>query len=131
MFARPSFTSATEEPEETTFRYKSEGAWISKMVVTYLINGEEIKKEACGSGRIVRIPSDAKQVKVRFQVRRPFWGDIMKYDRSRKTWCKPYEPHVFCYKKPPIERTFTISGNLWWEAVMRVSNEYHEETGEM
>ena len=38
---------------------------------------------------------------------------------------------MFCYEKPPLERTFTISGTLGWKAVMRVSDEYHEETGEM
>ena len=113
-----------EEPQKATFRYRSEGAWISKMIVTYLLNDKKIKQEVSGSGRI-------RQVKVRFQVRRPFWGDIMKYDRFKKKWCEPYEPHVFCYEKPPLERTFTISGNLWWEAVMRVSDEYHGETNEI
>ena len=117
--------------ERALFRYKSEGAWISKMIVTYLLDGKQIEEEVSGSGGRVKIPLDARRVKVKFQVRRPAWGDIMKYDRFKKTWCKPYEPHVFCYKKPPTERTFTISGNLWWEAVMRVSDEYHEETGEM
>ena len=102
------------------------------MIVTYLLNGEQIEEEVSGNGRIVvEIPLDARQVKVRFQVRRPAWGDIMKYDRFKKMWCKPSEPHVFCYEKPPLARTFTISGNLWWEAVMRVSDEYHEETLEM
>ena len=120
-----------EEPQKATFRYRSEGAWFSKMIVTYLLNDRNIKEEVSGSGRIVKIPSDARQVKVRFQVRRPFWGDIMKYDRFKKKWCEPYEPHVFYYEKPPLERTFTISGNLWWEAVMRVSDEYHEETNEI
>ena len=130
-FHKATKEGTAEEPAEATFRYRSEGAWISKMIVTYLLNGEQIKEEVGGSRRIVKIPSDARQVKVRFQVRRPAWGDIMKYDRFEKKWCKPYEPHVFCYEKPPLERTFTISGNLWWEAVMRVSDEYHEETAEM
>ena len=119
-----------EETQKAMFSYESEGAWISKMIVTCLLNGEQIKEEVSSSG-IVKIPSDARQVKVRFQVRRPAWGDIMKYDRFKKKWCKPPEPHVFCYEKPPLERTFTISGNLWWEAVMRVSDEHHKETGEM
>ena len=119
-----------EYPEEGTIRYKSEGAWISKMVVTYSLNGEQIEEETSGSGRIIRIPLNAKHVEVKFQVRRPLWGDIMKYDRFEKKWYEPYEPHVFQYEKPPLQRTFTISGNLWWEAVTRVSNEYHEETGE-
>ena len=119
------------EKQKATFTYKSDGAWISKMIITYSFYGEEIKKEVIESGTIVKIPADARQIEVRFQVRRPCWGDIMKYDRFNKTWCKPYEPHVFRYETPPLRRTFTISGNLWWEAVMRVSDEYHEETGEM
>ena len=117
--------------EKASFRYKSEGAWISKMIVAYLLNGKQIEEEVSDSGGRVKIPLDARQVKVKFQVRRPAWGDIMKYDRFKKTWCKPYEPHVFQYEEPPLGRTFTISGNLWWEAVMRVSDEYHEETHEM
>ena len=119
-----------EYPEEGTIRYKSEGAWISKMVVTYSLNGEQIEEETRGSGNVIRIPLNAKHIEVKFQVRRPLWGDIMKYDRFEKKWQEPYEPHVFLYKKPPLQRTFTISGSLWWEAVMRVSDEYHEETGE-
>ena len=121
-------TKTVKQPEEATFRCKSEGAWDSKMIVTYLLNGKE---EVNGSGKTVKIPLDAKQLEVRFQVRHPFWRNIKKYDRFTKTWCKPYEPHVFRYEKPPLERTFTISGYLGWEAVMRVSDEYHEETGEM
>lgn len=122
---------AAEKPQKGTFTYKSDGAWISKMIITYSFYGEEIKKEVIDSGTIVKIPADAREIEVRFQVRRPCWGDIMKYDRFKKKWCEPYEPHVFRYETPPLRRTFTISGNLWWEAVMRVSDEYHEETGEM
>ena len=120
-----------EQPEEAKFKYKSEGAWFSKMVVNYSLNGEPIEKKASGSGRIIAVPLTATDVEVKFQVHRPFWGDIMKYDRFEKKWCKPYEPHVFRYEEPPLQRTFTISGNLWREAVMRVSDEYDEETREM
>ena len=127
--------TSEEEPakdlQDGTIGYKSEGYWYSKMVVTYSLHGKENRQEVSGNGRKVKIPSAAKQVEVRFQVRRPFWGDIMKYDRFNETWCKPYEPHVFRYERPPLERTFTISGNLRREAVTRVSDEYHEETFEM
>ena len=112
-------------------KYISEGAWSSKMVVSYFLKGEKVVEEARGSGSSVDIPSVARKIEVKFQVRRPFWGDICKYDRFGGFWCKPYQPHVFCYDSPPIHRTFTISGGLWYEAVMRVSNEYHEETKEM
>ena len=154
---------ATQESQKATFRYISSRAWFSKMIVTFLFHGEEIKREVSGSGEIVKVPADARQVKVRFQVSRPSWGDIMKYDRFKKIWCKHdrvtdndimkprcpikkirdgwqkirkslepqiCEPHVFYYEKPPVERTFSISGNLWWEAVTRVSDENDEETGE-
>ena len=113
-------------------KYISEGAWFSKMVVSYVLNkNKKIVKEVLGSGSSVDIPSVARDIEVKFQVQRPFWGDICKYDRFGGFWCKPYQPHVFCYDSPPIHRTFVISGGLWYEAVMRVSNEYHEETTEM
>ena len=112
-------------------KYISKGAWFSKMVVSYVLNEKKIVKEARGSGSSVDIPSVARNIEVKFQVKRPLWGDICKYDRFLGRWCKPDQPHVFCYDSPPIHRTFTISGGLWYEAVMRVSNEYHEETKEM
>ena len=121
-----------EEEANGKVKYISEGAWFSKMVVSYVLNkNEKIVKEVLGSGSSVYIPSVARDIEVKFQVQRPFWGDICKYDRFGGFWCKPYQPHVFCYDSPPIHRTFTISGGLWYEAVMRVSNEYHEETKEM
>ena len=127
-------TRVTDEYHEETngkVKYISEGAWHSKMVVSYFLNGHEVVEEACGSGSSVDIPSVARNIKVKFQVRRPFWGDICKYDRFSGFWCKPYQPHVFCYDSPPIHRTFIISGGLWYEALMRVTDEYHEETKEM
>ena len=119
------------EPQKATFRYGSEGKWMSKMIVTYLLNGNQIKKEVSGSGGTVKIPLDARQVEVRFQVCCSAWQDVMKYDRFNKKWYKPHEPHVFCYETPPLERTFTIGCVQVWAAVMRVSDEHHEETGEM
>jgi len=111
-------------------KYISEGAWISKMIVSFSVDGERKTEEVRGSGKSIDIPSSARNIEVKFRVSRPMWGDIVKYDRFQKCWCKPYEPHVFRFDTPQV-RTFTISGNLWWEAVMRVSDEYHEETMEM
>ena len=119
-----------EEEANGKVKYISKGAWFSKMVVSYVLNKKKIVKEVRGSGSSVDIPSLATNIEVKFQVRRPFWGDIYKYDRFGGFWCKPYQPHVFCYDSPPIHRTFTISGGLCYEAVMRVSDEYHEETFE-
>ena len=120
----------TNEPIAGNVRYISKGLWFSKMVVSYFQNGEEITKQVRGNGKQVNIPSDADRIKVRFKVLRPPWGDIIKYDRFQRCWCEPYEPHVFEYETPQI-RTFTIRGNLWWEAVMGVSDEHSEETKEI
>lgn len=120
----------SDELQEVHIKYISKGYWISKIIVSYLVNGNKTTREVCGNGKFVVIPSHAKDVEVRFQVWRPCWGDIMKYDRFKKSWYQPYEPHVFRYDTPTA-RTFTINGNLWWEAVMTVTDEYHEETEEM
>ena len=120
----------SDQLEDMEIKYISEGAWTSRMIVSFFLDGKEITKTVSGSGKFVTIPSRAKDIEVKFQVRRPFWGDVMKYNRFRKAWVQPYEPHVFRYDKP-TNRTFTISGNLWWEAVMGVTNEYHDETKEL
>ena len=70
-FHKTSEEGTAEEPQKATFRYKSEGKWMSKMIVSYLLNGCQIKGEVNGSERIVKIPLDARQVKVRFKVHRP------------------------------------------------------------
>ena len=119
-----------EQPKDGKVRYISNGAWLSKMVVTFLRNNKKVTEEVKGSRTSINIPSSARKIEVRFKVRRLIWGDICKYDRFHKSWFRPHEPHIFRYDTPPI-RTFTISGNLGWEAVMRVSDEYHEETKEM
>lgn len=120
----------SDQLEDMEIKYISEGAWTSRMIVSFFLDGKETTKPVSGSGKFVTIPSRAKDIEVKFQVRRPFWGDVMKYNRFREAWVQPYEPHVFRYDKP-TNRTFTISGNLWWEAVMGVTNEYHDETKEL
>ena len=120
----------SDQREEIKIKYISEGAWISRMIVSFFLGGKKTTQPVSESGKFVTIPSRAKDIEVKFQVRRPFWGDVMKYNRFREAWFRPYEPHVFRYDKP-TNRTFTISGNLWWEAVMGVTNEYHDETKEL
>ena len=120
----------SDQREEIKIKYISEGAWISRMIVSFFLDGKKTTQQVSGSGKFVTIPSRARDIEVKFQVRRPFWGDVMKYNRFREAWFRPYEPHVFRYDKP-TNRTFTISGNLWWEAVMGVTNEYHDETKEL
>ncbi|XP_046855036.1 uncharacterized protein LOC124448069 isoform X2 [Xenia sp. Carnegie-2017] len=113
-----------------TIIYKSNGAWFSKMIVSYSLNGKKYRIEECGDRKRVEISENATDIKVKLQVSRPVWGDVMKYDRFKKKWSTPSEPHIFRYKKA-VDRTFTISGILWFEAVMAVTDEYHEETKEM
>ena len=120
----------SDQREEIKIKYISEGAWISRMIVSFFLDGKKTTQQVSGSGKFVTIPSRARDIEVKFEVRRPFWGDVMKYNRFREAWFRPYEPHVFRYDKP-TNRTFTISGNLWWEAVMGVTNEYHDETKEL
>ena len=120
----------SDQREDIKIKYISEGAWISRMIVSFFLDGKKTTQQVSGSGKFVTIPSRARDIEVKFQVRRPFWGDVMKYNRFREAWVRPYEPHVFRYDKP-TNRTFTISGNLWWEAVMGVTNEYHDETKEL
>ena len=120
----------SDQREDIKIKYISEGAWISRMIVSFFLDGEKTTQQVSGSGKFVTIPSRARDIEVKFEVRRPFWGDVMKYNRFREAWFRPYEPHVFRYDKP-TNRTFTISGNLWWEAVMGVTNEYHDETKEL
>ena len=120
----------SDQLEDMEIKYISEGAWTSRMIVSFFLDGKKTTQQVSGSGKFVTIPSRARDIEVKFQVRRPFWGDVMKYNRFREAWFRPYEPHVFRYDKP-TNRTFTISGNLWWEAVMGVTNEYHDETKEL
>ncbi|CAH3132590.1 unnamed protein product [Porites lobata] len=106
--------------------YLSNGWWysgLSKMIVSYLLNNKELTKKVRGNGKQVKIPYNAREMKVCFKIWRPpsGWGDVFKYDRLKRCWCEPYEPHVFHYPTP-VTRTFTIEGTLWWEAVMKVTD---------
>ncbi|CAH3188551.1 unnamed protein product [Porites lobata] len=106
--------------------YLSNGWWysgLSKMIVSYLLNNKELTKKVRGNGKQVKIPYNAREMKVCFKIWRPTsgWGDVFKYDRLKRCWCEPYEPHVFHYPTP-VTRTFTIEGTLWWEAVMKVTD---------
>ena len=121
---------------ETKFevlKYISDGWWynrLSKMVVNYILNGRRRSKEVRGNNKQIKIPALAKSIEVHFEIWRPPWGVILKYDRFERCWCKPNKPHVFHYPTP-VTRTFTIDGTLWREAVIRVTDEHHNETKEL
>ncbi|CAH3187097.1 unnamed protein product [Porites lobata] len=69
--------------------YLSNGWWysgLSKMIVSYLLNNKELTKKVRGNGKQVKIPYNAREMKVRFKIWRPTsgWGDVFKYDRVEK-----------------------------------------------
>ena len=69
--------------------YLSNGWWysgLSKMIVSYLLNNKELTKKVRGNGKQVKIPYNAREMKVCFKIWRPTsgWGDVFKYDRVEK-----------------------------------------------
>ena len=63
--------------------YLSNGWWysgLSKMIVSYLLNDKELTKKVRGNGKQVKIPYNAREMKVRFKIWRPTsgWGDVFK-----------------------------------------------------
>ncbi|CAH3020252.1 unnamed protein product [Porites evermanni] len=115
------------------FTYISKGWWYngsSKMVVSYLLYGQRFTREVRGNGKQIEIPCLAKKIDVHFEIFGLTWRTISRYDRFKRCWFVPYEPHVFHFATPVI-RTFTIDGILGWEAVMKVTDEHHNETNEL
>ena len=120
------------KPTDGIIRYISKGYWVSKMAISYVdvLTGKNVTLESKGNGSQVTIPSTAERIEVRFKVLRPPWRDIQKYDRFQGRWCEPYEAHIFHYDTPPT-RTFTIGGPLYREAVIKITDQYANETEEM
>ena len=99
------------------------------MIVEYSDKeGKNPPKTVEGSGSTVKIPAHARDIKVRFQNQRfiGIWCDVKKYDRNKKCWCEPTEPHVFTFPEP-VTRTFTLEGSLYYVAVMKITNEFDKE----
>lgn len=113
------------------FRYIADGSGISKMIVEFKFNGISQIKTMRESGSGIELPIDAEDVKVHFKVLRFLltWCDVKKWDRLKKVWHE--EPHIFSYKSPPEQRTFTLSGPLYFEGVINVTNENHDEVCDM
>ena len=89
--------------------YICDEPYFSKMIVVYSDSeGKKIPITVEGSGSMVEIPDHARNIKVRFQNQRFIgtWRDVKKYDRRKKCWCEPTEPHVFTFSEP-VTRTFT------------------------
>ena len=116
---------STECVKPILMKYFSEGYWFSKMLVDYKENGETKHYEVKDSESSIPIPNKATKIKVRFQVMRFLgtWCDVKKYDRFKKCWIEPNQPHTFEYNTP-VNRTYTLSGNLYYEAVMKITGDY-------
>ena len=99
------------------------------MLVDYEENGEEKHQEGHGGGSLILLPNNATNIKVRFRVMRSpgIWSDVKKYDRFQKCWVKPIQPHIFEYDTPE-SCTYTLAGNLYYEAVTKISGD--EDTDE-
>ena len=115
------------------FRYISKGYWRSKMIVEYKRTNSTglFTAQANGSGESIEIPADSKEIQVRFEIDRGCWCYLKKYDRFNNVWCVPNAAHIFRYDKDPVVRTFTIGGPLYYEAVIKVTNGYHESVDDM
>ena len=74
----------SDQLEDMKIKYISEGAWISRMIVSFFLDGKKTTQQVSGSGKFVTIPSRARDIEVKFQVRRPFWGDVMKCNRLER-----------------------------------------------
>lgn len=113
------------------FIFVSNGHWLSKMIVEYTENKGTHQKKETTSGIALEIPTDAKKIKVYFQVMRfiSVWCDVKKWNRFEKKWYD--EPHIFKYEQPPEQRRFTIDGPLYFEGVIHVTDEKHDDVNEM
>ncbi|EDO38478.1 predicted protein [Nematostella vectensis] len=112
-------------------KYINNGSFESKMVVSFRVGNQMRVEVAKGSGSWITVPENATNIRVRFMANRLVWCDVKKYNRFSKTWVTPTEEHIFRYSTPPALRVFILSGNIYTEKVIRVANEYHEETKEM
>ena len=121
------------EAKSGILKYISKGWWYngwSKMVVSYLLHRQRFTREVRGNGKQIKIPCLAKKIYVHFEIFGLTWRTISRYDRFKRCWFVPYEPHVFHFATP-VTRTFTIGGILGREAVMKVTDEHHNETNEL
>ncbi|CAH3187098.1 unnamed protein product [Porites lobata] len=121
----------TQENRGGLIMYISNGWWLpalSQMIVSYIEDDKEVTKKVRGNRKQIKLTENSKDIKVRFKIWRPTsgWGHVNKYNRFARWWCQPYEPHIFHYPTP-VTRTLTIEGTLWWEAVMKVTDEHHNE----
>ncbi|XP_028415057.1 uncharacterized protein LOC114538145 [Dendronephthya gigantea] len=114
--------------ERVRLKYISEGSWYSKMLVDYKVNGKEKNGKAEGSESSIMVPSNATDIKVKFQVMRSpgVWCDVKEYDRFKKRWIKPTKTHIFKYDTP-VCRTYTLAGKLYFEKVIKITGEHYEE----
>ena len=101
--------------------YISNKWYRSRLVVQYINDKNEVENVMRENSCQIEIPKNAKDIEVKFEILQLplLWSAVKKYDRFKKCWSKPTEPHIFKYDKP-VTRTFTISGWMYFEAVIEV-----------
>ncbi|CAC5410689.1 dnaJ [Mytilus coruscus] len=112
------------------FRFLS-NKWFTQMIVEFKEKGDVDVKKTTENGTAIEVPMNAKDVKVYFQVMRFFkmWYDVKKWNRFENKWYD--EPHIFRYEMPPEQRVFTLGGSLFYEGVIKVTDERHDDVKDM
>ena len=110
-------------------KYYSEGFYFTKMIVDYLDDEMNKKREVRRRNETLEIPGLASNIVVRFLVMRfpGIWKHVKKWDREAKAWIHPTEAHIFRLPNSG-NYVFTLNGPLYFEAVEKVTN---DETGEL
>jgi len=110
-------------PEHNFFTFRDDGKGLFiKMHVQYILHGQEftiIKK----SRELFTLPPRARSITVHFEAARgPKYSIIKKWNRKKKDWVVPTEPHIFYYDYPPCRR-FIIDGIPFYEKVVSIQKE--------
>ena len=108
--------------DDKVIGYICKEPYFSRMIVKYSVNSNQKEIIVEGSGSQVIVPANATRITVKFENMRFFktWCDVKKYNRFTKCWIKPTVPHVFTFSTP-VSCTFTLQGNLFYVAVMKVT----------
>ncbi|XP_041350643.1 uncharacterized protein LOC121369660 [Gigantopelta aegis] len=116
-------------PVKERILFISEGLWKSEMIIKY--NTKRIAREkVLNHGESFYIPFRASDITIQFKVSDSLGVkcDLTKWDRFHDKWYS--ETHVLRYQTPQT-RTFTIGGELYYEKILKITNELYDETNEL
>ncbi|CAG2198849.1 unnamed protein product [Mytilus edulis] len=112
------------------FRFLS-NKWFTKMIVEFKKKGDEVMKKTTENGTAIDVPMNAKRCEGLLPSNAIFkmWYDVKKWNRFENKWFD--EPHIFRYEKPPEQRVFTLGGSRFYEGVINVTDERHDDVTDM